>query len=167
MRLVYCLFNKLHNDGWKYQYKEDLISAGFLGLVKAVLKFDESKGFKFSSYAIRCINNGFYAFLTPRSKCSPSRNHAVSLDEPIGDFTLADTVLSYEDRSAEFILLKYDLDRFIARESPRGKRIIELRMQGVSQQKIAEEIGVSPSYISRFIKQIKQKFKEENNESVI
>jgi RNA polymerase sigma factor (sigma-70 family) len=37
--------------------EEDLVSAGYLGLIKAGEKFDETKGTKFSTYAVYWIEN--------------------------------------------------------------------------------------------------------------
>lgn len=36
---------------------EDFFSIGTIGLIKGVDKFDIEKGYKFSSYAVRCIKN--------------------------------------------------------------------------------------------------------------
>lgn len=48
---------------------EDMYQEGFLGLCKASEKFDPKRGYKFSTYAIRCIINRIYRYL---SKCESS-----------------------------------------------------------------------------------------------
>lgn len=50
--LVHSIANRFKGRGIEY---DDLFSAGCLGLVKAIDKFDESKGFSFSTYAVPLI----------------------------------------------------------------------------------------------------------------
>lgn len=44
------------------EMKEDLTQEGFMALIRAYETFDETKGVKFSSYAMRCIINGMYTY---------------------------------------------------------------------------------------------------------
>lgn len=50
--LVHACCQKMRERGIEY---DDLFSAGCMGLVKAAKRFDESKGFKFSTYAVPVI----------------------------------------------------------------------------------------------------------------
>ena len=50
--LVHSIANRFRNRGADY---DDLFQAGCVGLIKAVDKFDESKGFAFSTYAVPVI----------------------------------------------------------------------------------------------------------------
>lgn len=52
MGLVHACANRFRNRGVPY---EDLFQAGCVGLVKAASGFDESLGFKFSTYAVPAI----------------------------------------------------------------------------------------------------------------
>ncbi len=52
LKLVHLCCHKMSNKGIEY---DELYSTGCLGLVKAAKKFDEKKGFKFSTYAIPVI----------------------------------------------------------------------------------------------------------------
>lgn len=52
LRLVHACANRFRNKGMEY---DDLYSAGCVGLVKAVDQFDESRGFRFSTYAVPVI----------------------------------------------------------------------------------------------------------------
>ena len=59
---------------------EELISIGTVGLIKAVSSFNTEYGSKFSTYAIRCIENEILMYFRNKRK---SKND-VSLYEPIG-----------------------------------------------------------------------------------
>ena len=50
--LVHSLANRFRGRGVEY---EELVSAGFMGLVKAAKGFDESRGLCFSTYAVPVI----------------------------------------------------------------------------------------------------------------
>ena len=54
LRLVAYVAKKYYQSGKDY---EDLISIGTIGLIKSIGKFDESKGIRFATYAVRCIHN--------------------------------------------------------------------------------------------------------------
>lgn len=52
LRLVHACAHRFAGKGIEY---DDLYSAGCVGLVKAVDRFDESRGFRFSTYAVPVI----------------------------------------------------------------------------------------------------------------
>lgn len=77
MRLVHYFAHKLAPrlaDGNSYDY-EDLVGEGQIALIKAVERFDPSKGFKFSTFAGPSIDGAMRKFLgehVPTVKHSPS-----------------------------------------------------------------------------------------------
>ena len=58
-RLVYHMYDKLSKNQITINHKEDIISEGMVGLVKAANKFDPDKGVKFSTFASSCIAGYF------------------------------------------------------------------------------------------------------------
>jgi len=57
IRLVYSVANRFRYLGVAY---EDLVQEGFLGLIKAVERFEVSKGFRFSTYAHIVISQSIH-----------------------------------------------------------------------------------------------------------
>ena len=55
--LVHSIINKrFGNKSITKEDRENYIGEGIVGLVKAINKFDASKGFAFSTFAYKCIN---------------------------------------------------------------------------------------------------------------
>lgn len=62
LNLIYLCITSLSTN-FKLVDKEDLFSIGEIALIKAVDRFDITKGFKFSTYACTCIKNELYGYL--------------------------------------------------------------------------------------------------------
>ena len=65
LRFVISVAKQYQNMGLEF---EDLISEGNLGMIKAAYKFDETKGFKFISYAVWWIRQTILQALTENAK---------------------------------------------------------------------------------------------------
>ena len=95
----------------KYQHPEedmeDLISIGTIGLIKAVMTFDDSKGSRLATYAARCIDNELLMMLRSRKKTARD----VSLYEPIGTDREGNEIslLDIMEHTAPGIVEKIDL----------------------------------------------------------
>src|SRR5699024_7307652 len=63
IKLAYIATNEVYKKNSSRNF-EEILSAAMLGLVKAANRFDESKGFKFSTYAMSTmrgqIKNDYY-----------------------------------------------------------------------------------------------------------
>ena len=77
LRLVAHIGKKFDSSG---DEKDDIISIGTIGLIKAINTFDTDKGTKLATYAARCIENEILMHLRATKK----NKGEVSLYDPIG-----------------------------------------------------------------------------------
>ncbi len=158
MRLVVYEARKFRNTPYE---EEELISVGYIGLVKSVNTFDISKNYKFSTYAIRCIDNEIKMFIRREKKHIGNR----SLAEPLvtnsegKELTLEDV---FEDITSDFVSTSedkiiYNEVRNVVLDLPERDREIILLYFGFYYGKsyttgeIAQMLGISQSYVSRLI----------------
>ena len=77
LRLVAHIVKKYSNTGREI---DDLISIGTIGLIKAIITFDDTKGTRLATYAARCIENEILMTIRAAKKTKTE----VSLHDPIG-----------------------------------------------------------------------------------
>ena len=77
LRLVAHIAKKYQTNA---EEAEDLLSIGTIGLIKAVVTFNQGKNVRLGTYAARCIENEILMYLRSKKKSSKE----VSLYEPIG-----------------------------------------------------------------------------------
>jgi len=159
LRLVVYIAKKFESTGIGI---EDLISIGTIGLIKAVNTFCPEKNIKLATYASRCIENEILMFLR---KTSQYRSE-ISIDEPLNidwdgnELLLSDVLGTDEDivnRGIEAEAEKSVLRQAVDGLEPREKRIMQMRFgllggREKTQKEVADEIGISQSYISRLEK---------------
>ncbi len=167
MRLVAHVAKKYQNDEDEI---EDLISIGTIGLLKAVSTFDYNFGNRFATYAIRCIENELLMHFRKSKKIKME----VSLFEPIGtdkegkqihlmEVLLVDEVdvAKQMEVHRDIELVKKHLDEIL---TPREALIIKKRYglsgeREMTQREIAQNMGISRSYVSRIEKKALEKLK--------
>lgn len=138
--------------------KSELVSVGIIGLMKAIMKFDLSKGNVFTSYALKCIHNEVLLFLKSLKKI-PN----ISIDKPIdGDegttITIADTLSDdkdyysvYEDEPI-YKMINEVLDKLPERDREMTKLYFGFYDdEPYSQVKIAEMFSISSPVVSQII----------------
>ena len=168
LRLVVYIARRFENTGINI---EDLISIGTIGLIKAVGTYRADKNIKLATYASRCIENEILMYLRKNA----SRRGEVSFDEPLntdwdGNELLLSDVLGTE---AGVVMrpIEEDVDRSLLAAainilSPREKQIITLRFgldggREQTQKEVADQLGISQSYISRLERRIISRLKKE------
>ena len=168
LRLVVYIARRFDNTGVNM---EDLISIGTIGLIKAVETFQRSKGIKLATYASRCIENEILMHLR---KIANQRTE-LSFDEPLntdwdGNELLLSDVLGTDGdivmRPIEAEVDQQLLRQSVARLEARERQIITMRYgldgkREKTQKEVAEELGISQSYISRLEKRIIARLKKE------
>ena len=144
--------------------KDDLISAGVIGLIKAVDSYDITKNIKFATYASRCIDNEI------RLSFRKVRKHLnlLRLDNYvncISDTTFVELLCDEKDFFENvFTKEEYEMVRKIISELPLKEKIIVQMYFGFNGRKytqveMAKEVNISQSYLSRVIKDILNKIK--------
>ena len=139
--------------------QDDLISIGTIGLIKAVDTFDPARASKFSSYASRCIENE----LRMELRRTRREGAQTSLQEPLegsdGQLTLADTLPdpTVMEDDCEQRADAARLRRMVEALPPRECRLLTLRYglggrPPQTQQEVAQQLGISRSYVSRIEK---------------
>ena len=168
LRLVVFIAKKFENTAVGI---EDLISIGTIGLIKAVNTFNPDKKIKLATYASRCIENEVLMYLRHTSRLK----YEVSLDEPLktdwdGNELLLSDVLGTESdlvsRGMEEDAEKQLLGSALSRLSPREQRIMKMRFglggsREMTQKEVADQLGISQSYISRLEKRILSRLQNE------
>ena len=164
IRLVlYIVSNRFSNVEYD---KKDLVSIGNIGLLKAIDTFDISKGFEFSTYAMKCIDNEILMFLRKIKKHQNivSMDTIVFHDKDGSDIKLEDKLSDgsdlVEDHEQNEI---HSIIRKLVQELPdREKEIVMLHFgfyndRIYTQEEIADKLNISQSYTSRLIKKTVKK----------
>ena len=150
---------------------EDLVSIGTIGLMKAVKTFDPNKNIKLATYASRCIENEILMYLrkASNSKIEMSFDEPLSIDWDGNELTLRDVLGSEPDEISQEI--EYEDEKrllrcVVGRLPQKEKMIMELRFglngkEVRTQKQLADEMGISQSYISRLEKRILSKIRDE------
>lgn len=168
IKLVLMIVNKnFKTVEWD---KNELISIGNIGLIKAIKSFDKEKNVQFSTYASKCISNEILMFLRKLKK----NKYVDSLDRPIRngkddniDIKLEDTIIGDTDIEADYDKLEtYEIIReIVSNLPPRDKKIITLYFgfddnMPHKQEEIANILATGQSSISRAVTKILTKIEQ-------
>ena len=168
LRLVAYIARRFENTGINI---EDLISIGTIGLIKAVGTYQPEKAIKLATYASRCIENEILMYLrkTANQKTELSFDEPLNTDWDGNELLLSDILGTDEDLVVQ--PLEADVDRQLLRQAmerldDRERHIITLRFgldgrRECTQKEVADQLGISQSYISRLEKRIIARLKEE------
>jgi len=168
LRLVAHIVKKYENQT---DDKEDLISIGTIGLIKAIDSFSLDKGTKLATYAARCIDNEILMLFRSTKKM---RND-VSLYDPIGfdkegnEICLIDVVRDEGKDLNDIIIQQLAIEKVeknLAILNSRERDVISRRFgldgrDEETQQEIAHSYGISRSYVSRIEKRALMKLYRE------
>ncbi len=151
-----------------YDLKE-MIQIGNIGLLKAINTFDESKNYKFATYASTCIHNELLQFLRKQKLPWLSKDEHGNKITYI-PMSLNDTFIDADGNSCEMtnviaggrninidnIQLKISINQLPVKL----RKIIHLRYyKGINQREAGKIMGISQSYLSRLERQALDKLK--------
>ena len=150
--------------------KEDLVSIGSLGLVKAINTFNIKKGVQFSTYAKKCIDNEIISFLRRNKKhnniesfdktiCYYSNGKAPKLNDFLYDNN--NWLEKFEDKEVLKIVME------LVNQLPSMEKEIIMLYFGFydnrvyKQREIADRLHITRAYVSFLINKIVNKIRLE------
>ena len=141
----------------------ELINIAWFGVERAIKAYDPDKGYKFTSYLTRSIDNAlgdFFGFRRSRADWKQSKRNEISINAPFGDedYTIEDTLedaeAGAEFENAERRLMAEFVNKHVDRLDEQKRDVIRaLYYDNKSLTEIGEALGVS----AERIRQIKQK----------
>ncbi|MFZ5351112.1 MAG: RNA polymerase sporulation sigma factor SigK [Bacillota bacterium] len=174
LRLVAHIVKKYTNTGRDI---DDLISIGTIGLIKAIITFNEEKGTRLATYAARCIDNEILMTIraAKKTKTEVSLHDPIGIDKEGNEISLIDILGSDTDSILDEVELRIQskkLYQHMTRILKKRERVVLELRYGLSngiiktQREIAEMLGISRSYVSRIEKRaIKKLYKVLFNEN--
>lgn len=169
LRLVAHVAKRYQNS---VQDMEDLIATGAIGLIKAVDTFDETKGSRLATYAVRCIDNELLMMFRARKKTSKE----VSIFDPIGTDKEGNEInlLDVLEQEQPDIVERMELTERISKLPALLKKCLTARERGIldmrygltsdremTQREIGQKLRISRSYVSRIEKKALCKLREQ------
>lgn len=159
LRLVSHIIRKYYSN---YQYPDELLSVGSLGLIKAVDSFKCEYGTRFATYGAKCIQNEILMYFRSQKKQhnEVSINETIDVDKDGNPLTYLD-IIGVDENIADNVDLRIHSARLkkLVKEKldEREKEIIKLRygLEGykpLTQREVAAYLGISRSYVSRIEK---------------
>ena len=166
LRLVVYIARRFENTGVGI---EDLISIGTIGLIKGITTFDPAKGARLATYAARCVENEILMYFRSQKKSAQD----VSLSDYIetgsdgAPLALMD-VISEDCNLLEQVSNREAVcqlrDAVARRLTAQEQTVIRLRygLDGkppLRQREVAQQTGISRSYVSRIEKRALEKLR--------
>ncbi len=162
IRLVIREVKKFVNSGFD---QNELLSVGFIGLIKSVDNFDRSKNIKFYYYSKKCIDNEICMFLKKNKKYINNISISEVLIRTDNNELMIEQIL--EDKTIDFVqdleddCINKEIRKAINNLSLKNQNIIKMYFgfdqEPMTQSEIAKLFGFSQTYLSRVLsKNIKE-----------
>ncbi|MFQ6724100.1 MAG: RNA polymerase sporulation sigma factor SigK [Clostridia bacterium] len=160
MRLVAHIVKKYSSTA----EADDLISAGSIGLIKALNSYNIDKGAGLSTYASRCIENEILMLLRSNKKhiTVDSLDVALGSETDDSDMSLMDTIPEKDEDDVFFkvnnSLLMETIDKIMQEQLTKREYFVVKYRYGLNnspaytQREVANMLNISRSYISRIEK---------------
>ena len=168
LRLVAHMVRKYYGNAPE---KEDLVSIGTIGLIKAIDTFNAENGARFATYAGKCVQNEILMHFRAEKKlaCEVSVNDTIDTDKDGNALTYLDVIQSDTDIAEEIgrRMDSADARRLIRSALSERERLILSMRYGLdgelprAQREVAQALGISRSYVSRIEKGALDKIREQ------
>ena len=168
LRLVAHIVKKFENHE---QINDDLISIGTIGLIKGIDSYKMDKNNKLTTYCARCIENEILMYYRSNKKNinNVSLNDSIGIDKDGNEINLIDVI---KDNNKDYIEIINNqdniniLNKLLNILNKREKEIIIKRYglfneDELTQKEIADNLGISRSYVSRIEKKALNKIYKE------
>ena len=148
--LIYAVLKKLN----LYNQHEEYFDLGMIGLIKGVKTYDESKGYKLSTYLSICIKNEILMFLRKR------RINCLSLENEMGENLKIKDMVEADNLNFDRFIYKSLYDA-IHTLSFNDLLLFELYyVNNLTQLEISKKLNCSQAQISRRLKTIYKRLRE-------
>lgn len=141
---------------------EDLVSIGYIGLVKASQAYDDTKNIKFSTLAFVCIKNEILReFVNKQYRFNDTNTvflntifqpkhdvDCIELHELISDDKMGDYLENLDN--------KILIDSIYEKCTDKEKRVIDLYLEGFSLKDISTKVGCHWTTVSKIISNLKR-----------
>jgi len=162
--LIWFVINKM-NLGFK---GDELYDLGMIGLIKAVDTFDENKGYKFTSYAVRCISNEIY---NDNRKFKNEPKELISIDAKIPHseglyfIDIIEDTHKFEEQIEKQDMFRYVI-KFFNKLTQSQRTVLELSYglfgkRIMNNKEIAAILGCSNQWVSAVKKRAINKIRKE------
>ncbi|WP_188883096.1 RNA polymerase sporulation sigma factor SigK [Alicyclobacillus cellulosilyticus] len=168
LRLVAHLAKKFETNA---SDADDLISVGTIGLIKAIENYHPDRGTKLATFAARCVENEILMYLRANKKHrrDASLYDIIGVDKEGNEMTLADLLGSDPDEIVDQVDLTWERQKIYAclPALPEREREVICKRFGIldgeerTQREIAQELGISRSYVSRIERRALNKLYEQ------
>ena len=139
--------------------KTEIESASYYALFKASRRYDETKGYKFSTYADRSIRHEIFQLAKQKGLDTVSLEHPV---EGMGNVTIADTFVlnDFSSRLIEHIDNKDKVNEIMSVLTHRERELVtNYFFYELEQHEIAEKLNMHSNSVNRAIRIAKQKIR--------
>lgn len=140
---------------------DDLAQEGFLGLISAACRYEESRGVPFSAYAGKCITNSIVSALRQsRNLPLPVGMHTASLLSQVQDSSaLPDSVVQSRTAAARMVFA------MVNRLSRREYQVCILICGGATYGQTANALGISVKSVDNALQRARRKLRAEAAEA--
>lgn len=160
IKLVYHMVNKYYKSNNLSGYdKEDFISEGFIGLIKAAKSYNSTKKYAFSTYASRCIYNEMMKNTYQYENCQHRKGHngALSFDVELLDANgiKVNELLGYDEDFSS--IYAKEILAVIDKIRPGRSKFIAIKLfEGYNKTEIGKMLGLTGSMISANVIEIRR-----------